>query len=156
MLLYRITHKKVSSSLFAPGIEGRWNSAGRKVIYASESVSLAFLESMIRRKGAGFNDDFRTLIIEVPDSTKTTNMDVSDLPIDWRSFQDYSRCQLIGDSWYQENKTLLLKVPSAVLPDEHNYVINTQHREFDQVKLLKTIELVPDERIEDILRKYRK
>lgn len=68
MLLYRITHKQFSQSLVAPGFGGRWNSEGKNVIYTAESIPLAFLESMLRRQGVGFNRDFNTMIIEVPDT----------------------------------------------------------------------------------------
>lgn len=46
MLVYRIVHKKYAESLFASGLEGRWNSDGRKVLYAAESISLAYLETL--------------------------------------------------------------------------------------------------------------
>lgn len=67
MLAYRITHKDYSHTHFASGMEGCWNSAGKKVLYCAESIALAFSESMIRRQGVGFNMLFKILIIEIPD-----------------------------------------------------------------------------------------
>jgi RES domain-containing protein len=67
MLIYRIVHKIYSGTLFASGIQGRWNSAGNKVLYAAESIPLAFLENMVRRQGVGFNSDFQIMFISVPD-----------------------------------------------------------------------------------------
>ncbi len=155
MLVYRITFKTFSSSLFAPGIEGRWNGVARKVVYAAESIPLAFMENMIRRKGAGFNDDFRIMIIEVPDSLTITIITPSDLAEGWRNFRDYTICQTIGNKWYDEGMTAVLQVPSAVLPEAHNYVMNSAHPDFAKIKLVSAIPLIPDERIEDILKKYR-
>ncbi|WP_298711839.1 RES family NAD+ phosphorylase [Chitinophaga sp.] len=154
MLLFRITHKKFSQELYASGIKGRWNGPGRKVIYCAESISLAFLENMIRRQGVGFNDDFKIMIIEVPDDLEITVINPGDLPAQWRDFKDYSHCQPLGNKWYDDADTAILKVPSAVLPESSNYVLNSQHPAFRRVRLIETTDLVPDERIEDILKKY--
>lgn len=156
MLVYRIVHKKYSSDLFASGLKGRWNSAGKKVIYTAESISLAFLENMVRRQGVGFNRDFKVLFIDIPDKIKLSSVKVSKLENGWRHVKDYSKCQPIGNKWYDDRKTLILKVPSAILPDAFNYVINTELSDYSKVRLVEVTDLVPDERIEDILKKYRK
>lgn len=154
MLVYRIVHKKYSSGLFASGLKGRWNSPGKKVIYTAESIPLAFLVNMIRRQGVGFNSDFKILFIDIPDSIKIMTVEGSDLEDGWRDFKDYSKCQIIGDKWYDERKTMILKVPSAVLSDSYNYVINTEISDYRLVKLIEVTDLVPDDRIEDILKRY--
>ena len=154
MLVYRIVHKRYSQSLFASGLPGRWNSKGNKVLYCAESISLGFLENMIRRKGLGFNRDFKIMFIEVPSNTKIAFINNEDLDKDWRNSDNYLRGQVAGDKWYDENITLLLKVPSAVLPEAFNYVINSEHVDYKKVKLLQVTNLIPDERIEEILKKY--
>lgn len=154
MRIYRIVNKKYSKSLFASGMEGRWNSAGKKVIYAAESIPLAFLENMVRRQGIGFNRDFHTMIIDVPEKTKISRINVDDLEEGWRNFHNYSKCQPLGNKWYDAGSTLILKAPSAVLPEAYNYLINTGHRDFKLVKLVAVTDLIPDERIEDLLKKY--
>ena len=156
MLAYRIVHKKYSHSLKASGTEGRWNSKGKKVIYAGSTLEIAFLESMIRRQGTGFNDNFRTMIIEIPDAVKITVIRQSSLPKTWRDPNDVSKCQVIGDAWYEKGETAVLKVPSAVIPDAFNFVIHTEHPAFKKIRLLATTDLVPDPRIDEILKKYRK
>lgn len=155
MLVYRIVHKEFSGSLFAPGLPGRWNGAGRKVIYTAESIPLAFMENMIRRKGLGFNDDFHVMIIEVPDTLAVTEVDAASLAAGWRDFLDYSICQAVGNNWYDNGSTPVLKVPSAVMPTNFNYVIHTMHPHYNAVKFLTTTNLVPDDRIEDLLKNYK-
>ena len=155
MLVYRIVHKKYSTNLFASGLKGRWNSFGKKVLYAAESIPLAFLENMVRRQGVGFNKDFRIMFIDVPDSLKILTVDVSDLEDGWRDFRDYSKCQTIGDKWYDDGKIMILKVPSAVLPDSFNYVVNSELPDYGLIKLIEVTDLIPDERIEDILKRYK-
>lgn len=154
MLVYRITHKNYSKELFASALRGRWNTSGKKVNYCAESIPLAFLENMVRRQGAGFNDDFKIMIIEIPDNLKITVINVRDLADGWRDFEDYSKCQPFGNQWYEEGKTTVLKVPSAVLPDCSNYLLNTVHPNFRRIQLIETTNLIPDPRIEDILKRY--
>jgi len=76
MLVYRIAHKRHNDHLFAPGIAGRWNGAGKRVLYCSESIPLAFLECMIRRQGVGFNHDYNIIVIDIPDSYARAVVDV--------------------------------------------------------------------------------
>lgn len=121
------------------------------MIYCAESIPLAFLENMVRRQGVGFNDDFKIMIIEIPGNLKITAINLVDLADGWRDFEDHSKCQPLGDQWYEEGKTPVLKVPSAVLPDCSNYVLNTVHADFKKIHLIETTDLVPDPRIEDIL-----
>ena len=155
MLVYRIVHK-LNTTLFASGIKGRWNNTGNKVIYAAESIPLAFLENMVRRQGVGFNDDFKIMIIEIPDHTFIEIISTKDLNPKWRTPNDYSQCLPLGDKWYSEGKSLMLKVPSAVMPEAYNYVINTLHPDFNKVILAGVTNLVPDERIEELLKSYSK
>lgn len=153
MLLYRIAHKQHSRALFAPGFSGRWNSEGKKVIYTAESIPLAFLESMLRRQGVGFNRDFNTMVIEVSDTLPVKTIDIKQLPNGWRDAYDYRTCQQIGDAWYDSGETVLLKVPSAVLPDAANYVIHATHPDYSSIKLVSVTSLIPDHRIEELLKK---
>lgn len=150
MLLYRIVHRNYAH-LNPSGIEGRWNSAGNKVIYAAESIPLAFLETMIRRQGVGFSDSFRILFLEVSDNASISMIKEEELDRNWR--ESVAQCQPLGDKWYHEGKDLLLKVPSSVIPFSHNYLINMQHPGSKQVKLIATTGLMPDKRIEEILKK---
>jgi RES domain-containing protein len=154
MLVYRIVFKAYSKTLTAPGFSGRWNGEGRKLIYTAESISLAFLENMIRRKGVGFNDDFKTMVIHIPDTLVITTVNMDTLPGNWRDFNDYTSCQVIGNAWYDNNESAVLRAPSAVLPGDFNYILNTLHPDYRKITLIETTNLVPDIRIEEILKKY--
>ena len=153
MLAYRITHKSFSRKLIAPGFAGRWNGTGRKVIYCAESIALAFLENMIRRQGVGFNQDFKTVILQIPEELKIQKIHLRDLAVGWRKFSDYSKCQPIGNGWFDDGIYPILKVPSAVLPESFNYVINATHPETRKIRIIRVTDLIPDERIEDLLKK---
>jgi RES domain-containing protein len=153
MLAYRITHKSFSKKLIAPGFAGRWNGTGRKVIYCAESIALAFLENMIRRQGVGFNQDFKTVVLQIPEELKIQKVNPGDLPVGWRKFSDYTKCQPIGNEWFDDGITPVLKVPSAVLPASFNYVINATHPDSKKIKIIRITDLIPDDRIEDLLKK---
>ena len=102
MLAYRIVYRLYSKKLLASGLAGRWNGGGRKVVYCAESIALAFLENMVRRQGVGFNKDFKTMILEIPDDLKIRKVIIKDLAPGWRDFTDYSKCQPLGNSWYDK------------------------------------------------------
>jgi RES domain-containing protein len=155
MLAYRITLKTFSTSIFAPGLSGRWNGSGRKVVYCAESIALAFLENMVRRQGVGFNSDFRIMILDIPDDLAAQTITTADLSDGWRSLTDYSVCQALGNAWYDAGTFPILKVPSAILPESANYVLHSLHDEFKRITLIGTTELVPDERIEALLKNYK-
>lgn len=153
MLVFRIAHKKYAENLSVSGLSGRWNSDGKRVLYTSENISLALLENMVYRVGTGFNDDFKILIIAVPN--EGIELLDSKLPGNWRDVESYHELQKMGDDWYDSQKSMMLKVPSSVLPENFNIVINTTHLDFKEVKLIDVVDYEPDERLEKILKKYR-
>lgn len=154
MLVFRIAHKKYAQNLSVSGLSGRWNSNGKLVLYTSENISLALLENMVYRVGTGFNDDFKIMVIEVPDES-LEQIDTKKLPKNWRDIESYSELQKMGDFWYDQQKNLILKVPSSVLPENYNFIINTTHLDFKKVKLIDVVNYEPDERLEKILKKYK-
>lgn len=154
MLLYRIAHKKYAQNLSVSGLSGRWNSEGKMVLYTSENISLALLENMIYRAGTGFNHDYKIMIIEVL-SDKIEQIHLKKLPKNWREQDAYPELQEIGNNWYEQQKNLMLKVPSSILPENFNIILNTTHVDFKKVKLIDILDYEPDERLEKILKKYK-
>ena len=155
MLVYRIVHKRYADSLFASGLEGRWNSEGKKVLYTAESISLAYLETLAHRKGLGFNKDFKIMVIKIPSNAEIQTVESSELSKSWRDFRNYSDCQKIVNAWFDADEKLCLKVPSAVVPENWNVVINTFHQDFKKVKLIDVLDFEPDDRLEQIIKQYK-
>jgi RES domain-containing protein len=152
MIVYRVAHRLVAELLTGSGREDRWSSSGRKVIYTSSSVALACLENIIRRSGFGFASDFQTIFYEIPDNIKIEGVVETNLNENWRLRSSYSYCQAIGNNWFDKKDSLILKVPSAIITDEYNYVIKSTSPEISRIKI-KTCKLfIPDERLENILR----
>ena len=155
MLAFRIAHYKYAHSLSVSGFEGRWNSKGKLVLYASENIATSLLENIIYRTGTGFNSDYKIMVIYYPEE-HIEQIITSNLPKDWRSMESYDQLQKIGNSWYDEQRSLCLKVPSSILPDNYNVIFNTTHPEFKNVKLIDVLDYEPDERLEKLLKKYKK
>lgn len=73
---------------------------------------------------------------------------ISDLPANWRTIAAYSTLQRIGSGWYNKRESLVLKIPSAIIPFEFNYIINTEHPEFNtNVNLVRTEDYFWDSRL---------
>lgn len=136
MQVYRITLSKWSEKLVAAGNSARWNSKGNFVIYTAASRALACLENVVHRSGEGLSSYFRVMVISIPAKLKMEEIDASELSQDWSDYMGYPTCQEIGDRWYDEAKTAVLKVPSAIIPTEFNYILNLKHPDFSKIKLL--------------------
>lgn len=85
--------------------------------------------------------------IEIPDQIKIDQINITDLKIDWKEFMRMSYTQSIGDLWIKESKTSVLKVPSAIVPGDSNFLLNPGHEDFKKIKLLKTLPFQFDSRI---------
>jgi len=133
MIVYRIVAEKYADQLLASGRPGRWNYKDQFVIYTSESRSLTSLELLVNLSGIALYKKFKVLEIEIPD--ELDSIDIKDLPVSWRSLDFYPKTQMIGADWYLLLDQPILKVPSAVIPQEHNYIINTKHAAFSSVQI---------------------
>jgi RES domain-containing protein len=106
---------------------GRWNSEGVAAVYTSSSLALAALEYLVHVDIEDVPDDLVAMAIEVPGDAGLTSVAVGDLPADWNKGPDHPACVAIGDAWLADGATLLLRVPSAVVPEDWNLLINPRH-----------------------------
>jgi RES domain-containing protein len=102
---------------------GRWNSPGRPLIYTSESLALCLAESLVHVTGV-LPKDYTSFKIVVPDNT-IEELSLSGLKAGWE--RDPAQTRAIGDEWLEAQRSLALIVPSAVLPDSRNILLNPQH-----------------------------
>lgn len=149
MLIYRICRAEFAQSLNASGFSGRWNIRGQQVIYASSTRSLAALELLANRSGAELKDAYKVMVLNVPDHLDSCHTILPKmLPLDWMLFSNYGRLQKVGSDWYEATETLLMKVPSVLIHQEFNYLLNTQHADFKtQVRLLEVEDFAWDNRL---------
>jgi RES domain-containing protein len=147
MLLYRIVREKYAYDLSsASGFRNRWNEDGQYVIYTSDSRSLACLENLVHRSNSGNNALFRVMVISVPDDIAVLEITEEQLPKHWKG-AFCEECLQLGREWYIKGEFPLLKVPTTIIPHEWNYLLNTRHRDFAKISLLRTEEFFFDKRL---------
>lgn len=148
MIVFKICREKYAHSLTASGMANRWNKADEFVIYTASSISLATLEMVAHRSGIIPQQPYKLLKIFISDSIAVQEIKIKQLPSNWRSIQAYSSLQGTGSKWYHKRESLLLKIPSAIIPEEYNYAINTIHPDFKKkIKIVETTDFIWDERI---------
>jgi RES domain-containing protein len=111
--------------------DARWNSRGRRIIYAAEHYSTALVEKMAQMNAQRLPSTLVYARIELP-ANGVERIEPSTVP-DWDA-DDKSASQAFGDRWYDEQRSLALLVPSLVAPGlEWNVLINQQHPEFADI-----------------------
>lgn len=147
MEIYRICLAKYAGELVASGNPGRWNLRGQLVIYAAGSRALACLENVVHRSGEGLNSLFKVVCIAVPEQLLIEELAPDQLPPDWQRPSHYARCQPLGADWYRRQAAAVLRVPSSIIAHEHNYVLNTRHPDFAQIRIAGWEDFAFDSRI---------
>ncbi len=149
MEVYRITHKKWSKQLIASGFSARWNSAGILIIYTAESRALACLENAVHKGSVNLLAPYIIMNIFIPDDLKISEVLVKDLPKDWSRSGDsgYKKCQPFGDNWIFKSDSAILKVPSALVPKESNYLLNPRHTDFRRISIISEEQFIFDNRL---------
>jgi RES domain-containing protein len=149
MELFRISTKEYSNQLTASGSPNRWNKRGEFVMYTSGSRSLSTLELVVHRNVIKPKFPYKVLVISLVDNDNLIHSIKSkDLPKKSNTMQAYAQLQEIGSHWYHNKTSLVLKIPSAIIQQEHNYIINTKHPDFEKnIKLVHTEKYFWDERL---------
>ncbi len=148
--VWRITQKKYASDAFsgegARLYGGRFNSAGYPAVYTSGSLSLALLESLAQTNDREFFSSCVYVYADIPESI-IQEYKTEMLPDGWDAIPCEPVSQQFGDEWLSAAKFAVLKVPSAVLSVEWNYVINPKHPDFSKISFAEEGELPLDERL---------
>jgi RES domain-containing protein len=140
MIVYRLAKGKNRRDLSGKGAEiygGRWNSKGTAILYTSQSRALAFAEVSMHIPLGIIPKDYFLVSIQIPDKASVLKLTEEDMPADWRSNPHSHSTQKIGDEFVRLGKFLALRVPSAVVPGEFNYLVNPAHPMMSEVKVEK-------------------
>jgi RES domain-containing protein len=114
---------------------GRWNSAGKPIVYTSATLSLASLEVQVHVTDEDWPDDLCAIPAEIPLRIKIQELIREQLPRAWRRFPAPASLQRLGDAWLRAGETAVLAVPSAVIPIEKNYLLNPSHPDMKGVQI---------------------
>jgi RES domain-containing protein len=148
MILYRITNARYANDLSGNGSRlygGRWNSEGKPMVYLASSRSLAILESLAHLVPTNVPEEMLMLTIDVPDDFLAIPENI--LPDNWNEYPEQHILKQIGNSFLQRNEHLLLKVPSALVPEEFNYLMNPLHPKAGEVKITNKSPFKFDDRL---------
>lgn len=115
----------------AAKLGGRWNSVGTRVVYLASSRALGALELLVHLDSATLPSSFVCIPVSFQGSMVET-LDPSLLPSNWHA-SDAPRLQALGDEWIASRRSLVLEVPSAVIPQESNFLLNPHHPDFRRV-----------------------
>lgn len=141
MVLYRLVKCEYADDLTGTGARlfgGRWNSEGKPALYLASSRSLAILEVLVHLTPLMIPNNYCLVEIEVSDSgVSPLHIDIKDLPPNWKDISPPNELKKIGDYFLKQQTDLLLKLPSAIVPAEYNYLLNPLSMRIKDVKIIK-------------------
>jgi RES domain-containing protein len=137
-VLWRIARRPYALDRLGIGARqsgGRWNQPGTAVIYAGLTIAIAALEKFVQLAGVVLTD-LVLVRIELPDTFALENPGLDALPGDWNLVPPGPGSMTFGTTWATERRSLTLYVPSVLIPEEKNAVLNPRHEEFPRVRMV--------------------
>ena len=150
MIVFRLSKLQYANDLTGRGAEkagGRWNSKGTAVVYTGESRALCTTEIAVHTPLGNIPLDYVIVALDIPNSIAVREVKPNELPADWKSIPHSHSTQEIGDAFVSDEKFAVLKVPSAVVQGEYNYILNPMHKDFKKIKIKLTEPFDFDERL---------
>lgn len=114
---------------------GRWNHPGTPVVYTSGTLSLAALELFVHVQQDTVPDDLVAIAATFPRKIGIEPLDRALLPEDWRRYPATEALKDLGTAWQRSGRSPVLEVPSAVVPQELNYLLNPAHPDLDRLEV---------------------
>lgn len=126
---------------------GRWHSRGRRIVYCAESPAAALLEILVHLELApeDLPVRYRLLAIELPDDLPAERIEPATLPPGWS--EDPAATRALGDAWLVAGRTARLDVPSALVPETWNILLNPAHPDSARARIVKIGEHPLDARL---------
>ena len=138
MRVWRICSHSNTTLSGAGGIHasGRWHRIGTPVVYCASSPSLAALEVLVHIDRRHAPDDLRLLVIEIPDDLQIEDVEPVSLPRGWEQIPAPAQLQALGSEWLGSLRSAVLRVPSALLPVERNFLLNPRHPDATRIRVV--------------------
>jgi RES domain-containing protein len=147
VFLWRISNHLSLSGDGALRTPGRWHSRGRRIVYCAQNPAAALLEILVH-----FEIDiqdlpvrYRLLKVHAPDTVRFERVSVDKLPSDWSERTDKTRA--LGDAWLAGDSSALLMVPSAIVPETFNVLLNPAHKDAKRIVIVEAGEHAIDPRL---------
>ena len=148
MIAYRLSLDMYKDDLGGTGAKlfgGRWNNVGVSALYTTENISLAVLELLVRTDKKNIPLNHYLLQIDIPDTASKVLIPKNKLKASWKD--DIHLTQWMGSEFMHAGESLVLQVPSAVVDEEHNFVINPMHPHFNKIKIVSAKKFQFDTRL---------
>lgn len=113
----------------------RWTPRGFAAVFASATLSLAALERFVHVDPDLEREDLVAIAVDLAQDIAIESVAIANLPADWRTYPAPPALALIGERWLHESRTAVLSVPSVVIPDERNFILNTVHAQFAKLTI---------------------
>lgn len=128
---------------------GRWNSIGTPIVYAAGNQSLAILEIAVHIESPRQLEHYSLFEVSF-DESLVFELSLDSLPEDWQSNPAPESVKAIGDQWVKQADSLVLQVPSTIVNDTPNYIINPYHPDLNKLNIIGPIPYPIDPRIKHI------
>ena len=148
MILYRFAHHLFADDLTGTGAKlhgGRWNNIGTNVLYTSGTISLSLLEILVNAGSFEALQPFKLIQLTLPDTASKYQITTKNLKKNWQ--QDISYTQWMGTEILQEKKALVIECPSAIIPQESNFLFNPLHKDYAKIRMKEVSDFYFDERL---------
>jgi RES domain-containing protein len=156
-ILWRLTPPEFARALDGEGSRGpggRWNSPGGRVVYTSAHLSLCVLEVYVHI-APELRDDlpqFEAVCISVPDDANRSEISLDRFANLMANVDALAACQEVGDAWLSDGRHLILQAPSALVPEEANFMLNPAHPRMREVAIVSTRRFRFDPRLATVKR----
>jgi RES domain-containing protein len=147
MILWRISNYADLLGIGGMEASARWHTAGRPIVYLAESPSSALLEILVHLETDEDDrpDTYQILKVEAPDDISVNRVSLTSLPGDWKNNEEATR--EIGDAWLEKSGSALMRVPSVIMPETYNWLLNPRHADAKKVVILHTEKHLYDSRL---------
>lgn len=140
MTAWRIVKAKFAAHAFegegARRFGGRWNSKGTAMVYTAGSQALAVLEMLVHLEASDLLKHYRLVPVTF-DQMMVKVLSPANLPANWKRRPTPATVRAIGDKWVASAQSVILQVPSVIVPCESNYLLNPTHPDFGKLVIGK-------------------
>jgi RES domain-containing protein len=138
--IYRLTKARYADDAFsgdgAMRFDGRWHRRGVRIAYASDAPASALLDVITHTEASSrLRHDYVLFEVRLDPDEHLLTVGPDLLPDDWRAVPWPTSTQEIGTFWYEEQASVVLDVPSAVVPHQRNFLINVSHPRFEELEV---------------------
>ena len=147
MILWRISNYSDLLGIGGLRVPGRWHNKGVPIVYLAENPALALIEVLVHFEldVSEVPLNFQLLEVEYAQRKSVSRLNPDSLSKDWQD--DFELTRAIGDEWLADGQTTLLRVPSALVPNSFNYLLNPRHPEAKVAKIKSVIRHPYDSRL---------